>query len=100
MRFRTYRTRKETMNPSQHKWLIKTDKAEFVIDQAEYEVIKKAALSGKTMVWLESLVISIPHISYMEKIKQPVYKHPQLPEEGVKDMSQKIREAKKKFLNI
>jgi hypothetical protein len=82
-------------------WVIKVDRKEIGLTGSEYELIKKAALSGKTMVWLEDMVISIPHISYMEKVKRPMSgKFPQLPTSEVRDLSSKIKEAKKKYLKL
>ena len=79
---------------SQVSWIVKTDK-EFAITEAEYQIIKRAANVGKTMVWFDTFVISIPHIHYMEKIKKMEYpKTPELPEATV-DLHKKIGEWRK-----
>lgn len=83
---------------SQADWVVKVDRQEFYLLEKEYQTLKSAAMSGKTMVWFEDFVISIPHISYMDRIKRPVYKKPaQLPETSVTNMHEKIQKAKKKI---
>jgi len=86
------------MKSSQIDWIVRVDKAEFGLTESQYQLLKKASLSGKTMVWFDSFVISIPHISYMEKVKKPEYPNmPQLPDVSVVDMSKKIKKIREKL---
>lgn len=81
-------------------WVVKVDKNEFYMTEAEYQTLKKAAGAGRTMVWFDDITISIPHVSYMERIKRTVYREPaKLPEAGIANLHAKIVESKKKHLN-
>lgn len=82
-------------------WIVVVDKKEFALSEEQYQLLKRASLSGKTMVWFDSFVISIPHISYMEKVKKyrkTGISEPLLPE-GLPNLSERISEAKNKLLN-
>ncbi len=86
---------------SQPSWMVMVDKQHFGLTDEQYQLLKGASLAGKTMVWFDTFVISIPHISYMEKIRNTKLPGiPVLPEADVKDMSQKIKDAKKRILGI
>lgn len=81
-------------------WVVYVDKREYYITQEEYELLKQAALAGRTQVWFEDIVLSVPHISSMERTKKTkLPEPPRLEEPGVKDMSAKIAEAKAKIFN-
>lgn len=81
---------------SPSKWLVKVDK-DFVLTDEQVQVLKKAANAGKTMVWFEDVMISLPHIKFMERIKSPSYpKTPLLPE-GLKDRTEDIKKLKSRL---
>ena len=84
---------------AQADWTVRLDRREFYLSEEEYQTLKKAAMSGKTMVWFGDFVISIPHISYIEKIGRwtPINKPAQLPEKPVKDLHERIISTKQKL---
>ena len=78
-------------------WIVKVDRQEFFLTDSQYQLLKKAAFAGKTMVWFDELVISVPHVSFVERVKKTRYPEKQLPEPEAKDFSEKIKELKKKL---
>src|SRR5947209_11358540 len=52
-------------------WLIHTHKQDFDMSENEYQFMKQAVQKGQTTIWFDDFTISIPHMSYMERIKKP-----------------------------
>jgi len=74
-------------------WIIHTDKKEFFITEKQYQFMKTASSNGQTIIWFDDLTISIPHISYMEKIRRTKYiPLPELPTEVID--SKKVEDIK------
>ncbi len=81
-------------------WMVRVDKDEFFLTDQEYQLLKKAALVGKTMVWFDELALSVPHISFIEKVRKQRYSERQLLEPEAKNYSEKIKELKKKLYEL
>jgi hypothetical protein len=59
-------------------WMIYCGKREYKLTVAEHERVKQSAKNNQTMVWFENFVISIPHISSMERVREHKDEVPQL----------------------
>lgn len=82
------------------KWLVRIGQEEFVLTAPEAELLKKASIAGKTLIWFKDKAISIPHISFMQRIDEPVFKTPELPEmteDQVKRNRERIAKMKKEM---
>ncbi len=63
-------TTKEELMPVKYlgKWTVVVNKKEYVLTDAEVNILKKADNSGhRGIVWFDNFAISIPHISSIEK---------------------------------
>lgn len=63
-------------------WLIYIGKKEIRLTEEQFAYMQKQAESNKTIIWFPTFVISIPHVSFMEKINEHKDELPQLPEQS------------------
>jgi hypothetical protein len=85
---------------NQADWVIHYDKKDFYISEKQYQFMKLSSSKGQTIIWFDDLTISIPHISYMERIEREKNQYPTLPKltEEIVDQ-EKVNDFRKKLHN-
>jgi hypothetical protein len=51
-------------------WVVSCGDKEFYLSDEQMEIIKKASLVGKRLVWFEDFAISILHIAFAERVRR------------------------------
>lgn len=79
-------------------WLVHVDKEDIYLTQREYNVLKLAADSGKTMVWFDDITISVPHISFMVRVKRQEYPKSKLLPEASPNFEANMKKLKERMI--
>lgn len=62
-------------------WIAYVGKKEYKLTEAQYDFMKKQNLEhGTTTFWFDDFVISLPHVSSMDRVVESVGNLPKLPE--------------------